>query len=117
MRFTCVPGGVDIKKHRKALQNADFWTRAAREWYKLYTPYVPMDTGRLLRDVRFGPGTIEHRAPYARRVYHGAGLDFRRDRHPLAAANWDRAAEKARRDELLRRLQALVDAGHLRPGR
>ena len=46
MRFTCVPGGVDIKKHRKALQNADFWTRAAREWYKLYTPYVPMDTGR-----------------------------------------------------------------------
>ena len=117
MRFTCAPGGVDIKKHRKALQNAAFWTRAAREWYKLYTPYVPMDTGRLLRDVRFSPGTIDHRAPYARRVYHGAGLDFRRDRHPLAAANWDRAAEKARRDELLRRLQALVDAGHLRPGR
>ena len=47
MRFTCAPGGVDIKKHRKALQNAAFWTRAAREWYKLYTPYVPMDTGRL----------------------------------------------------------------------
>ena len=76
MRFTCAPGGVDIKKHRKALQNADFWTRAAREWYKLYTPYVPMDTGRLLRDVRIGPGTIDHRAPYARRVYHGAGLDL-----------------------------------------
>ena len=63
MRFTCAPGGVDIKKHRKALQNADFWTRAAREWYKLYTPYVPMDTGRLLRDVRIGPGTIEPPRP------------------------------------------------------
>ena len=117
MRFTCAPGGVDIKKHRKALQNADFWTRAAREWYKLYTPYVPMDTGRLLRDVRIGPGTIDHRAPYARRVYHGAGLDFRRDKHPLAVARWDGAAEKALKPELLRRLQVLVDAGDLRLGR
>lgn len=117
MRFTCAPGGVDIKKHRKALQNADFWTRAAREWYKLYTPYVPMDTGRLLRDVRIGPGTIDHRAPYARRVYHGAGLDFRRDKHPLAVARWDGAAEKTLKPELLRRLQALVDAGDLRLGR
>ena len=117
MRFIVVSGGVETAKHRKKLQNAEFWTRAAREWHKLYAPYVPMDTGRLLRDVRFGPGTIEHRAPYARRVYHGAGLDFRRDKHPLAVARWDGAAEKALKPELLRRLQALVDAGHLRPGR
>ena len=117
MRFIVVSGCVETAKHRKKLQNAEFWTRAAREWHKLYAPYVPMDTGRLLRDVRFGPGTIEHRAPYARRVYHGAGLEFRRDKHPLAAARGDGAAEKALKPELLRRLQALVDAGDLRLGR
>ena len=70
-----------------------------------------------MRDVRFGPGTIEHRAPYARRVYHGEGLDFRRDRHPLAVAKWDRAAEKALKPELLRRLQSFIDEGGLRLGR
>ena len=63
MRFICGAGGVDAMKYRKKLQSAEFWTRAAREWHALYAPYVPMDTGRLLRDVRFGPGTIEHRAP------------------------------------------------------
>ena len=47
MRFTVVSGGLEAAKHRKKLQNAEFWTRAAREWHKLYAPYVPMDTGRL----------------------------------------------------------------------
>ena len=117
MRFTLDTGGVDAAKYRKKLQSAAFWTRAAREWHSLYAPYVPMDTGRLLRDVCFGPGTIEHRAPYARRVYYGAGLNFRRDRHPLAVARWSRAAEKTQAPELLRRLQACVDAGDLRLGR
>ena len=117
MRFTLDTGGVDAAKYRKKLQSAAFWTRAAREWHSLYAPYVPMDTGRLLRDVRFGPGIIEHRAPYARRVYYGAGLNFRRDRHPLAVARWSRAAEKTQAPELLRRLQACVDAGDLRLGR
>lgn len=117
MRFIVVSGGVETAKHRKKLQNAEFWTRAAREWHKLYAPYVPMDTGRLLRDVRFGPGTVEHCAPYARRVYHGEGLDFRRDRHPLAVARWDWAAEKTLKPELLRRLQSFIDEGGLRLGR
>ena len=117
MRFIVVSGGVEAAKHRKKLQNAELWTRAAHELQKIYAPYVPMETGRLLRDVRFGPGTIEHRAPYARRVYHGAGLDFRRDKHPLAVARWDGAAEKALKPELLRRLQVLVDGGDLRLGR
>ena len=117
MRFTCGAGGVDAMKYRKKLQSAEFWTRAALEWHALYAPYVPMDTGRLLRDVRFGPGTIEHRAPYARRVYLGEGLNFRRDRHPLAVARWDGAAEKTLKPELLRRLQNFIDEGGLRLGR
>ena len=31
MRFTVVSGGLEAAKHRKKLQNAEFWTRAARE--------------------------------------------------------------------------------------
>lgn len=117
MRLDIETGGINAAKWRKTLRNANFWTRAAREWHRLYTPYVPMDTGRLLRDVRITPGQVEHRAPYARRVYAGSGIGFRRDKHPLAAARWDKAAQGAQKAALVRRLQALVDGGMLHLGR
>ena len=71
---------------------------------------------RLARDVRIAPGVIEHLAPYARRVYRGRNMSFRRDRHPLASAAWDRAAEPAQKPKLIRELQAFVDGGGLALG-
>ena len=48
-----------------------------------------------------------------RRVYGGEGMNFRRDKHPLAAPRWDLAAAKAQKPALIRALQAYVDGGGL----
>ena len=85
-------------------------------WYRLYTPYVPMDTGRLATQVRIAPGEIEHLAPYAAHVYRGRGMRFRRDRHPLATRQWDKAARGAQLPKLISRMQEFVDKGGLRLG-
>ena len=113
MQWKINSGGVDAARYLRKVRAAPLWTRAAREWHRLYAPYVPMDTGALLRDVAFLPGRIHHRVPYARRVYEGGDLAFRRDKHPLASARWDLAAAKTQKQALIRSLQAFVDGGGL----
>jgi hypothetical protein len=78
---------------KKALSPA-FWGGVLQEWHRLYTPFVPMDTGQLASSVVIDAAsqTITHTVPYARRQYLGDGHSFRRDRNPLAAARWDQAA-------------------------
>ena len=117
MRFICGAGGVDAMKYRKKLQSAEFWTRAAREWHALYAPYVPMDTGRLCATCASARGPSNTAPPTPAAFTTARGSIFRRDRHPLAVARWDWAAEKTLKPELLRRLQSFIDEGGLRLGR
>ena len=58
-------GGVETAKHRKKLQKRRILDAAAREWHKLYAPYVPMDTGPPFARRALWPGN--HRAPRALR--------------------------------------------------
>lgn len=92
-------------------------------------------------------GQIEHTAPYARYVYYGevygpnypifqAGqivgwysprgkpkrptgrkMQYNRSLHPMASAEWDKAAEWRQRPKLIRELQAFVDRGGLNLGK
>lgn len=116
MKLESARAQIDFGRRVRSVRGDRFRLAAARAWYRLYTPYVPMDTGRLARDVRIAPGVIEHLAPYARRVYRGRNMSFRRDRHPLASAAWDRAAEPAQKPKLIRELQAFVDGGGIALG-
>lgn len=79
--------------------NANTLKFMAQDWHRLYAPFTPMRTGMLAFSVRYGASgntaTITHIAPYARRLYHGRGMKFSRDAHPLASAYWDKAAEAA----------------------
>ena len=92
-------------------------------------------------------GQIEHTVPYARYVYYGevygpnypifqAGqivgwysprgrakhptgrkMQYNRSLHPMATAEWDKAAEPQQRPKLIRELQAFVDRGGLNLGK
>ena len=116
MKLESARAQIDFGRRVRSVRGDGFRLAAARAWYRLYTPYVPMDTGRLATQVRIAPGEIEHLAPYAAHVYRGRGMRFRRDRHPLATRQWDKAARGAQLPKLISRMQEFVDKGGLRLG-
>lgn len=98
----------------RIMKNDAFWTYAATEWYRLYTPYVPMKTGTLTNTVAITPGQIEHTVPYARYQYEGTHFNFTRTYHPKATAHWDKAAEPTQKPKLISSLQAYINSGRIR---
>lgn len=99
---------IDRERLARKLQSDALWLHAAKEWHRLYQPYVPRDTGRLYRDVRIAPGQIEHLAPYAARIYYGTSK--------MPGRQWDAAAIGAQRAALVAAVQAYVDSGRLNLG-
>jgi hypothetical protein len=132
---------IDVDKIVNMRDNDDFWKFAAMEWHRLYSPYVPMDTGALMDSVEFEPKTIIHTQPYAHYLYEGevygpnyaikkngvvtgfrspAGvpktptgrpLNYSHVMHGLASAEWDKAAVPAQMDALVSALQNYIDGG------
>lgn len=98
----------------KAGNDRAFWTFAATQWHRLYSPYVPMREGFLTNNVIIRPKEIEHAVPYARRLYNGDGFRFRKDKHPKASAKWDQAARATQLPKLVFTLQAYIDSGRLK---
>lgn len=108
-----VDSNIDIPKHMKAIQDKKFWTFAASEWHRLYKPFMPMDTGTLMNTVVIRPKEIEHTVPYAHRLYEGH-FNFRKDKHPKASRQWDKAAKPTEEPKLIRSLQAYIDSGKVK---
>jgi hypothetical protein len=104
---------IDIPKHLRKVQDPTFWTAAATEWQKLYQPWVPMLTGKLMSQVTITPGQIEHTVPYAARCYNGH-FKFRKDLHPQASREWDQAARPTQEPKLIQAMQRYVDDGRLK---
>lgn len=104
---------IDAGAQLRRLRSDGLWSYAAREWHRLYAPYVPRDTGRLYADVRFSPGQIEHVAPYAAIVYDG---NFSAASGGRASRQWDRAAEPSQKPKLVDAMQAYIDSGRLHLG-
>lgn len=115
MRIEVSEVNIDIEGHLRKVHADHFWLFAAGEWHRLYTPYVPMDTGMLFRQVNITPGQIEHNVPYAQRIYNG-NFNFSKDKHPLATRMWDKVAEPTEKPKLIRAMQRYVDSGRLNFG-
>ena len=125
----------------KLESDSAFWTYAASEWHKLYSPYVPFESGTLRDSVTIAPNTITHNAPYAHYQYTGDvyGPNYpitqngvqvgyysptNRPKHPTgkrlkyknpkAAAKWDQVAAATQTPKLISSLQAYIDSGRLR---
>lgn len=75
-------------------------TYANARFYAYMYDYVPMRDGFLSANVQISDECVHFLSPYAARMYTGAHYNFRKDRHPLATAYWDRAALSARKDRL-----------------
>lgn len=90
----------------KAMNKRETLLFAAQTWHRLIDPFTPMDTGTLAHDdvrcsVEGNSGVIHYTAPYAKKVYEGDNIQFRKEKHPLASARWDQAAIAAGKKETL----------------
>lgn len=77
------------------VRNPAIGTFAATEAIRLMEPYVPMREGQLWGSAKASPFMVTFSTPYARRVYYGDGLNFRRDRHINARSRWDEGIDRA----------------------
>jgi hypothetical protein len=141
MKITVDMSMLDLKGHANKVMNYKaFWTFAASEWHRLYSPYVPSgDSGNLRDQVVIRPGEIEHTVPYAHYQYQGivygpnypiseggrvtgyfspphkrptgAKLKYR---NPKASAKWDQAAAGTQMPNLVASLQAYIDSGRIK---
>lgn len=96
--------------------NPNTFKFAAQDWHRLYNDFVPMRTGALASMVRYdvigSTGIVTHLVPYARRMYHGAGLKFSKNVHRLACAYWDKVAQAAgKKDTLIRDVKMYMRRG------
>lgn len=117
MKINISVGDVNIDVRgmsHKLMNDPAFWSFAATEWHRLYSPYVPMDEGPLTNTVSIRPKEIEHTVPYARYQYNGTNFNFRRDKHPKATAKWDLAAAPTQAPLLASSLQEYIDSGRLK---
>lgn len=108
-----VASSIDIPKNLEKINNSAFRKFAHTEWNRLIFPYVPFNTGTLAESVNISADCIEYRAPYALSVYKN-NRNYRKDKHPLASAQWDKAAEPTEKPKLIAALQAYVDSGRLK---
>ena len=90
-------------------EDEEFGKYAAECWRKRVEPYVPYNTGRLCNDVTVTPFSVKYNAPYADTVYNNPGMNFRKEKHPLATARWHEVAAPAIRDYYIQDLQEYMD--------
>ena len=109
MKFEVTEINIDISSNLKKVNNDAFWLFAANEWFKLISPFVPMDTGTLMESVHIKPGEIEYYQPYARRIYNGDYINFRKDKHPLASAKWNIVAKPTEHPKLIKACQNYIN--------
>lgn len=78
-------------------------------------PYVPMDTGELMRSgtkgTKLGSGQVVYNAPYAKRMYYGKHYHFSKDKHPQASALWFEKAKAIHKKEWLSGVEKIYRGG------
>lgn len=80
-------------------------------------PYVPMQTGHLMRSGNtgtvIGSGKVIYNAPYAKRCYYGRHFKFSRheNKHPQAQAFWFEAAKATKKDAWLAGVSKIIKDG------
>ena len=111
-RVTCTlrwnPGfGAD---RTKAFTDAQSFVDS--EVLRLCGPYVPFQTGMLMRSGELGTvvgsGEVSYASPYARRLYYGTHFHFDQTAHPRAGALWFERMKASHKSEILRGAAAIA---------
>ncbi len=131
-----VKADINIPKNLAKVQSDEFWKFGANEWWKLITPYTPMETGGMSEHVEIIPKEIEYLDPQAhylhkgelmvdpdtgssyakknaKKVYAGKELNISKAKHSLATKEWDKAAEPTQKPKLIKAMQEYIDSGRL----
>ena len=131
-----VKANIDVRKHMAKVRDDRFWEFGANKWWKLITPYTPMETGTLFGTVKTRPKEIEYLSPYAhylyrgelmvdpdtgssyarqgaKKVYTGTPMSMSKEKHSLASKEWDKAAAPTQKPNLIKAMQEYVDSGRL----
>lgn len=75
------------------------------------SPYVPMDTGYLDQTVDITKDYVHYKAPYAHKMWDGDGLNFSKDKHPLATSHWERAMAVSKGKQLAKDIEDHIKKG------
>lgn len=98
---------INIPRAIRRIDNDALWTFAASEWNRLINPFVPMDTGALSQNTTIMPKKIRYEEDYGVKVY-SSNANFRKDQHPLATKEWDKAAAPSQKGKLIAALKDYI---------
>ena len=93
----------DLERAQKWLDN---------EVLKDCQPFVPMRSGNLMNSgisgTTLGKGEVVYSAPYSNRMYYGTYLNFSKEKHPQACAQWFEKAKSIHKDDWRNGVQNIV---------
>lgn len=95
-----VKNKINIPAHISKLNNGNFWQASTVEFWRIISPFTPMQTGALMRNVKITPKRVRYLVPYAKQNYF-KNLNPRKDKHPLATRMWDKVAMKTQKHKLI----------------
>lgn len=75
-------------------------------------PFVPFREGTLMKSGTLGTvvgsGVVKYNAPYAGRVYYGTGMNFNKNHHPQACAQWFEKSKAAYKEDWIKGAQNII---------
>ena len=98
----------NISSISKRLFTPDVKKYAHTRLHAYCSPYVPMDTGYLDQTVDITPDYVHYKAPYAHKMWDGDGMNFSKDKHPLATSHWERAMAVSKGKQLADDITAYI---------
>lgn len=98
----------NIPKLSKRIFSDDVRKYANTRLHAYCSPYVPMDTGYLDQTVDITSEYVHYKAPYAHKMWDGDGLNFSKDKHPLATSHWEQAMKVAKGEQLAADIEAYI---------
>lgn len=98
----------NIPKLSKRIFSDDVRKYANTRLHAYCSPYVPMDTGYLDQTVDITKDYVHYKAPYAHKMWDGDGLNFSKDKHPLATSHWEQAMKVAKGEQLAADIEAYI---------
>lgn len=101
---------IDQQRLMNKYFDKDLGIFVAETCARYMNPYIPMDTGALSQNYITEPYKVTYTSVYARRIFYGEGMNFSKEKHPLATARWDRATEAAKKGAIAREVERYIKA-------
>ena len=79
------------------------------ELARIVDPWVPFLEGALAQTIEVTEDGVTYTQPYARRQYYGLDFNHTIDYHPLASAQWDKAAMTVKREEFVKICESIIN--------